>query len=338
MSLIKPQNDYISSLLNSASNNKSANGLEGLFKASQQADEKALENSQALPNLSDFFSASSQGLQAVSGSTQYQQSYAYSQTMTMQIQTQEGDTVQVDFRQLYAQYQSYKSEYGQEEGPSGARYFESTEEMEATAFEERFGFSVQGDLNEDELNAIFDVFEKVDALSNEFFNGDIEKAFAKAQELEIDFGQIQSFSLDMQKTEMYAANYQQAQAYQGVQDTETGDAVSGGQIAQLPPYLQNMQDAVEKLDEFFANAREKFDEWLADSLAQRAGEEGQAETWYDRVKEFHDQLANAAGLDTVTLKPSGIEVPAGPTFDSMDDASGNESADSEAAETTQDTE
>jgi hypothetical protein len=38
------------------------------------------------------------------------------------------------------------------------------------------------------------------------------------------------------------------------------------------------------------------------------------------------------------LKPSGIEVPAGPTFDSMDDASGNESADSEAAETTQDTE
>ncbi|KUJ75615.1 hypothetical protein AVO42_09955 [Thiomicrospira sp. XS5] len=324
MSLIKPQNDYINSLLNNASNsNKSTNGLEGLVKASQEADQKALENSRVLSNPSDFFSPSSQGLQAVSGSTQYQQSYAYSQTMTMQIQTQEGDTVQVDFRQLYAQYQSYKNEFRQEDSPSGARYFESTEEMEATAFEERFGFAVQGDLNEEELNAIFDVFDKVSDLSNEFFNGDIEKAFAKAQELDIDFGQIQSFNLDMQKTEVYAANYQQTQAYEGVQNTDanTGEEATG-QVSQLPPYIQKMQDAVDRLDAFFENAREKFDEWMADSLAQRAGEEDQVSSWYDRVKAFHDQLADASGLDKVTLKPSGIEVPVGPSFESENEGAG----------------
>ncbi|MGC9385652.1 MAG: hypothetical protein ACP5D0_01790 [Hydrogenovibrio sp.] len=305
MSVIKPQNDFMQNLLNPSANKNQpgASGLAGLLNPNDKAA------TPGAANLNDFFSPSSKGLQAVAASQQYQQAYSYSHTMTMQIQTKEGDTLQVDFRQLYAEYQSYKSESRQEEGPSGARYFESREAMEATAFEERFGFSVQGDLNEDELGAIFDVFEQVDQLANEFYNGDIEKAFAKAQDLDIDFGQIQSFDLNLQKSEMFASQYQQTQAYQGVQNTGAEQAANqGGEVSQLPPYLQKMQEVVARMDEFFASAREKFDEMLANTVAQRAGEEDKVGGWYERIKAFHDQLAEASGLDKETLKPSGAEI------------------------------
>ena len=90
--------------------------------------------------------------------SQYEASMAYSHTMTLSLETKQGDSVQVDFRQLFAQYQSYQQQQSSESGPQGARLFESREAMEATAFEERFGFAVQGTLNEEETQAIFKVF------------------------------------------------------------------------------------------------------------------------------------------------------------------------------------
>ncbi len=80
----------------------------------------------------------------------------------------------------HSKYQEQKTEQSAELAPKGTQYFESKEVMEATYFEERFGFSVQGDLNDDELAAIFKVFEQVDELANNFFDGNIEKAFQQS--------------------------------------------------------------------------------------------------------------------------------------------------------------
>ncbi|MBD3612592.1 MAG: hypothetical protein HUJ13_09325 [Hydrogenovibrio crunogenus] len=309
MATITPQNESVNYLQNH--DRKSVGALDDALKAKQRAESVAVQdNSDASSQAaSDFYSPTLKGMQAASAVEKYQQSYQYSQTMTMSLQTQEGDVVQVDFRQLYAQYQSYKQEQSMQESPKGARYFESTEVMEATAFQERFGFSVKGDLNEDELKSVYDVFEKVDQLANEFFYGDIEKAFEKAQSLEIDFGQIKSFNLNLQKTESVTMAYQQTNAYKGTeQQTAEPSEETKGQIAQLPPYLQNWQHIIEKMNEKFVNARETFDRLLAGTASQRAGEESNFATWYDRVKSFHDKLAEAAGLDKKTLKPSGVEV------------------------------
>jgi len=309
MATITPQNDSVSYMQNH--DRKSASALDEALKAKHRAESVAAQDNSdgAASSVSDVYSPTTKGMQAASAIEKYQQSYQYSQTMTMSLQTQEGDVVQVDFRQLYAQYQSYKQEQSMQEGPKGARYFESTEAMEATAFQERFGFSIKGDLNEDELKAVYDVFEKVDKLASEFFNGDIEKAFEKAQSLEIDFGQIKSFNLNLQKTESSTVAYQQANAYKGTeQQAAEPSEETKGQIAQLPPYLQNWQNIIEKMNEKFVNARETFDRLLAGTVSQRAGDETNFSTWYDRVKSFHDKLAEAAGLDKQTLKPSGVEV------------------------------
>ncbi len=258
------------------------------------------------------FHPSAQGLRAAAASEKYQQAYGYSQTMNLTLTTKEGDTVQVDFRQLYAQYQSYKHEQAAMEGPKGARYFESREAMEATAFEERFGFSVKGDLNKDELKAIQSVFNQVADLANQFFDGNIEEAFKQAQNMKVDFGQLSNVSLDMQKTEVRTQTYQQAAAYQGVQQASqpVKQDGEGAKVADLPPYLQKMQQVVATMDQYFAQAREKVDQIFSMTLSQRDPEQKPFDAWYNKVKSFHDQLAEMANLDKVTLKPSGVEIPA----------------------------
>lgn len=306
MAAISPSEGYASAISNKS------NGFEGLLQAKNKADQLQMAAGQANgADTKDRFDGSAKGLQAYAATEKFQQSYAYSQTMTLSLTTQEGDEVRVDFRQLYAQYQQAQQTQAQQQGPEGVRYFESRETLEATAFEERFGFSVEGNLNEAELNAVFDVFKQVDRLASEFFNGDIEKAFEKAQALNIDFGQLKSMSLDLNKQESAAVSHQQAKAYQSVESNQDTESGAKGQISQLPPYLKNWQDVIQRMDEQFADARDSFDKLMAGSLAQRSESTPGSQdfsAWYGRVSRFHDKLAEVANLDKKTLKPSGVEI------------------------------
>ncbi|GAB6035287.1 hypothetical protein [Galenea microaerophila] len=289
------------------------NALDELLHSKQEAGKSVPPPPPPRNDELTAFHPSARGLEAAAASEKYQQAYGYSQTMNLTLKTKEGDIVQVDFRQLYAEYQAYQHEQAAAQGPKGARYFESTEAMESTAFEERFGFSVKGDLNQDELKAIYDVFDQVDALANQFFEGDIEEAFKQAQQMNIDFGQLSNVSLDLQKTEVRSQTYQRAAAYQQVQQAtqpEPGKPETPpGSPAQLPPYLQQMQQVVGTLDTQFDEARQKADELFAKVASQRDPEQKPFSAWYDKVKSLHDQLAEMAKLDKITLKPSGVEIP-----------------------------
>lgn len=284
--------------------------MKELMQAKQQADNMA-QNARHKVAESDY-EVSHSGMQKAAMMQSIESGYHYSETMQISLTTKEGDQVNVDFRQLYSQYQSYKEFKAGSETPSGVRYFESKDALEATAFEEHFGFAVQGDLNEQELQAIYDVFQKVDDLANHFFNGDIEKAFAKAVELEVDFSQISSFSLNLTQTEVKAVRYQQAamaeyQKQQALGNSDEMDdatavasqhpAVNGEQesdqdsLQQLPVYLQKWQEAINRLEEFFDNTEVTLNEWVGEVAAQRFPEQGDKPSWIERVTELHEKLA-----------------------------------------------
>lgn len=259
----------------------------------------------------DDFHASAKGLQAAALSSSFQQGYAYSQTMSLQLTTKEGDQITVDFRQLYAQMQQQKSTQYAEQGPQGARLFESRQTMESTAFETRFGFSVTGNLNDSELSAVMNVFDQVDKLANQFYNGNIEKALEQAKNMNIDFGQLQSVSLDMNQSELKTTVAQQVAVYKQTQQTDVANQDAAGKdptVADLPPYLQKWQSAIDSLDQQFADARSTFDSLLSGVLVQRNPEQGSQPNWFDRVATFHDKLAELANLDKITMKPSGLEI------------------------------
>jgi hypothetical protein len=302
-SLINPNADNLASLLGSKDGQPS---LKELMKAQQESSSNVNDS---LPERNSF-QPSKQGLKAVSAMKEYQSSYSYSETMSLKLQTKEGDTITVDFRQLYAQYEQHKSEMYTENSPSGARYFESTSEMEATHFEEQFGFSVQGDINEDELKAIFSVFEQVDELANNFFDGNIEKAFEQAVEMEIDFSQLQSVELNLQQTETYAKSYTEVAGYEKIENAnENGERVGimpmpadnkpiGSEveimpvpsISDLPPYLQKLQNVITELDKQFDGAQGILDEFVASVASYKFPEQDDKQGWLDRVSEFHKQL------------------------------------------------
>lgn len=282
---------------------KSSADLTGLLKAKQEADQQAKQAKQG--GARDEFVPSAKA-QQMTTAQRLTSGFQHSQTMTMTLQTREGDKVAVDFRQLYEQYASYSEMKQAEQGPQGVRYFESREAMEMTAFEERFAFSVEGDLNEDELTAIYDVFAQVDELANEFYNGNIEKAFEQAVALNIDFGQLQSLDLSLEKSTTHAVSYQQAamSQYQSVQQSDEQAADYGVDMGELPPYLQAWQQAIARLDEQFANARSAFDEMMAGTLAQRFGEQDSREGWLARVSKLHEGLANWAAQAAPTNAPN----------------------------------
>ncbi|MPQ77529.1 hypothetical protein [Hydrogenovibrio sp. JE_KL2] len=308
--LIMPSSESVSDLLGQSG--RAATVLSELLKNRQDHEDTSNKNKPGSPvsPLLDSFSPS-KALQQASYASSAQTQYAYSNTMTLNLTTKEGDQVSIDFRQLYAEYKSYQSQQSVESGPSGARYFESTQALESTAFEERFGFSVKGDLNDDEMKAIFDVFQQVDNLANHFFKGDIEKAFQKAVDLNVDFGQLQSVSVNLQQTQTYAASYQQAAAYQqqGNSDaTSANGATPGASIAALPAYLQKMQNVVDTLSQQFDNARQVAEKMLSDVVASRFPEEGTQSIILQRLQSLHDALINRVPLSETTLKPSGVVV------------------------------
>ena len=250
---------------------------------------------------SDWFMQSPQAQMATAKLQSVESSYHYSGTMSVQLTTKEGDTVSLKFKQRYAQYQTY-TQQSVTPGPSGVRYFESKEVLEMTAFEEQFAFSVEGDLNEDELNALFGVFEQVDKLANNFFDGNIEKALSQVMELEIDYGQLQSFKLNLTQTDAKVSRYQQAAVaeYKNVQDKITTYEAEeyGATMFDLPEYLQQLHSSIETLGEQFENAQRVLDEILSSMVRQhfpeRLPELDDRLEWLEKVQVFHERLAGYA--------------------------------------------
>jgi hypothetical protein len=67
-----------------------------------------------------------------------------------------------------------------------------------------FQFSVEGELDEGEMQALADLLDQVGSISEQFFAGDLESAFRLASELAFDKSEIASFDIrwNMSRTEM----------------------------------------------------------------------------------------------------------------------------------------
>jgi Holliday junction resolvasome RuvABC DNA-binding subunit len=105
------------------------------------------------------------------------------------ITTQEGDQVQIRFR-------------NKEGVVSQTATSASGEERRVYAFSAgRIEISVKGDLNDEELAAISELVGKVESLAADFFAGDVQKAFEAATTLGFDAEQIAGFALKLSTRE-----------------------------------------------------------------------------------------------------------------------------------------
>jgi hypothetical protein len=105
------------------------------------------------------------------------------------IQTADGDVVSIRFRTKDVVTDRYR----QMSDASGT----SVSARESVVSRGRLQIAVDGSLDDDELAAIGDLLDKVDALASKFFSGDVQAAFAAASDLGVDSDEIASYQLDL---------------------------------------------------------------------------------------------------------------------------------------------
>ncbi|WP_432698274.1 DUF5610 domain-containing protein [Marinobacterium sp. YM272] len=118
--------------------------------------------------------------------------------MQLTIFTQDGDEVTINF----GRDQNYQSGYAAAtdgQGNSAAVFSLSRSEYS------EYSFTVSGSLDEGEIEALQNLVKDVSGLADEFFNGDVQKAFEQSGTLNFDAAELASMQLDMSYTRQYAS-------------------------------------------------------------------------------------------------------------------------------------
>ena len=137
------------------------------------------------------------------------QRYQSAENMELTLKTRDGDTVRVSFsRDLDAEGRFGMSEDG--EGNRAAVLDVSRSESTG------YSFSVEGDLSVEEIDAIQNLVRDVGKVANDFFGGDVQKAFEEVSDVSFDSRQLASMNLQMSRSQQYSA----AKVYQETQRLE----------------------------------------------------------------------------------------------------------------------
>lgn len=183
------------------------------------------------------------------------ESYKEQQSASMEIVTQDGDVVKLNFEALKAMQVSG----GYRDNEAGLTQILQASKQGGSDF----AFSVQGELDEGELDALISLMEDVNALASEFFEGDFDRAFQMATEIQMDKSELSSMSLDLKRSVTYEA----VQSYSSIANNGSSDTSNQGFKTN---YLANgLQHVLEKAGQF-ANAEDLIKDLFANQWAQQS--------------------------------------------------------------------
>lgn len=151
----------------------------------------------------------------LSAAERYQKAEAFS----LDLRTQDGDKITVSFAQQNA-YESSLGAYSGEDGQAAVFNIDRSAQSQ-------YRFSIEGELDADEMDAIQDLIKDVSLIADDFFSGDVQSAFQQASEFQMDTSELASMHLRLTRSEQYSA----ASAYQQVQNLP---ANAQGQAQQAP--------------------------------------------------------------------------------------------------------
>jgi len=165
-------------------------------------------------------------------------------------------------------------------------------EQNAIFYQEKlFSFSVKGELDEDELEAIGQLVSDANDLAEEFFNGDIEAAFNQALALGFDEQELSSFALQLTKIE----NTQVIKAYETVSRFD-GDSVDSNPAKAVKPVADYLDKLLSVLDGSKSQLEDnKSYEDMINGLINKLGKEVATPdliSAINRFNEFNQKLVN----------------------------------------------
>ncbi|MDD4272575.1 MAG: hypothetical protein PHG14_02490 [Desulfobacter postgatei] len=250
-----------------------------MMNSVSQANAYGLHNRAALSNNS----------RASSSSELYVNSYS-SLDAGLTIQTREGDVVTLSTTQdsqLEAYEYSSRGIVSNKDGYAAASY--NVREITLSTGE-TFSFTVEGDLNEEELEDIESIITGVDNIIGEMMDGDMMDAFSEAMRMGY-YDSISSYEADITVTSGYAMYSQEQTATTGalgqdlaaayLEDSDTAGTDDGGTTRMARNLATSFMDQLSELlekqqEESLARAREPlsslFDHYLETQKANEASE------------------------------------------------------------------
>ena len=168
-----------------------------------------------------------------------------SQDGSLSIRTRDGDEVRISFESIRQvnQYQSSQYSYQQNDGnengtgtgTNASLYVEQSQGIQFYQYD-GFSFSVEGNLDEAELDAIADLVRQADELAREFFDGDIDLAFEKALELGFDEEELAGFALQLTQRQ----EVEVVQTYESVSQYNDDENSQQASINPIADYLSSV--------------------------------------------------------------------------------------------------
>ncbi|PCK10124.1 MAG: hypothetical protein COA42_00585 [Alteromonadaceae bacterium] len=182
---------------------------------------------------SDLFAAlagsledSPEALKALLGASELDYDAYVSRDFSFNLTTRDGDTVTIragSERQASAHV-----------GGSGVSV--------SSAQRDQFSFSVEGELDEDELRAINDLLNQVGDISSSFFEGNIFEAFDMALNIGFDTEEIARFSLDLRQ-EVQTKVEETYGGIAGKPEDQQGKPGAAGALPKLANFVKQLDDA-----------------------------------------------------------------------------------------------
>ena len=173
---------------------------------------------------------------------------ASSRTSDLQITTLEGDKVSISFSDIQ---QAMQNEKYTNNGEQGERFESASSSYRAS----NFSYTIEGDISDEEHEAIAALIKDVNTLQKDFFNGDIEKAFNHAVNLGFDSNQISEFSMELYQSKTTRVS----QTYNEVASSDQKESPSQDKaLRPLLDFVKQLQLLQSQADELLANQEKQF--------------------------------------------------------------------------------
>ena len=234
------------------------------------------------------------------------------QSASLELATKEGDKITISFDQQESwKWQQARSNsgvnrkaleaYGDNSSGNGRSEAAASRSQSASSLyyshSVGFSFSVEGNLNADELKAIGGLVDQVGSLSDSFFGGDLQGALDQAKDLSWDDSQLVSFSLDLQQSQSAAVSSSSSAADSKVKDSTHAEPVSvTPELSQLfgpfADYLDRLQSMIKEANTLFdKQGQDKLSQWV---IGQQQGIEGDTLAQQsDSFTSFNDRMHKA---------------------------------------------
>ncbi|MCW8883978.1 MAG: DUF5610 domain-containing protein [Motiliproteus sp.] len=152
--------------------------------------------------------------------------YQESESFSLKLRTQDGDKVVVKFDSS----SSYEASFGAYSDDEASAVSFSIDRSQSS----NYRFSVEGELDEGEIDAIQELIQDVSLIADDFFDGDVQAAFDQASQYQMDKTELASMHLRLTQSQEYSS----VAAYQQVQDM--GEQQQPGR--KLGHMLQGLRD------------------------------------------------------------------------------------------------